>query len=233
MRTPAGLVRGAVALAGAVAVAVLGAAPVGARASDRAPDRALARAAILRPADVGPGWTPTPTDASNRFGPDNIPECRRVTAASHSGRTHHRLSPTFANGLASVASSASVYRSPRAADAAYGAITGADATSCLRSMILEGSGSATVRASEGAHARAVTISTTTAPDLGDASTAYQVQASAADNGPTRTVAAVLVTVRVGRVDVAATFSGPTTPSPDIVERVLAPAVQRLAKAANR
>lgn len=205
----------------ALAVALV--APAAAAGSDRA----LARSGLLRSADVGPTWVAHETTPGSGFGPQRLTDCRTVTRQTHRRRTQASVSDVFALGDANVSSSMSVYRSVAAADKAFVALGSAAAQSCLQRVLIDQLSKETP--GDGA-ARAVSIATTAPPRVGDARLAYAVNAQGAGSGSTRAeVAAVLVVTRIGRAILGATFSGPTAPPTDTVERVLVSPARRVAK----
>jgi hypothetical protein len=219
--------------AGARAVAVLVSAavllvPGPASGATQVDDTTIARAGLLRSADVGADWQPRTAAQASRFGPRSVVECRRVNTVTHRRRSGSSVSKLFTNADARVSNSVSVYPATTSATRAFDALAGTDAQQCIQQVVMgelerEAPGSAT--------ARAFTLATTAAPRLGNAQVAYSIDARA-DNGDGSPVGlvGVLVVVRVRRAVLGATFSGPTPPPEDAVWRVLAPPARRLVRA---
>jgi hypothetical protein len=207
-----------------LALVVSMAAPAGAAASDQK----IASSGLLKQGDVGKDWNRTPTSPANGFGPAGIAPCKKVTKLTRAKRTKRVVSDVYARGDAKVSTSVSVYRSPAAALSAFQALAGTSAQQCIQQVL---SGELAKQASGPASARSVVVSTADAPTYGDQHAAYVVDADGtAGDGSHVGIKALLVVVQVRRAVLGSTFSGPSTPPPDAVARVLGPPVDRLVRA---
>jgi hypothetical protein len=209
---------------GALVLVVAAASPAGAATSDQK----IASSGLLRQGDVGTDWNRTPTAPASGFGPARIATCKEVTGLTRAKRTQRSVSEVYARGDAKVSTAVSVYRSPAAALRAFRALAGTSAQQCIQQVL---TGELAKQASGPASARSVVVSTADAPTYGTQHAAYVVDADGTTgDGSHVGIKALLVVVQVRRAVLGSTFSGPSTPPPDAVARVLGPPVARLVRA---